>query len=551
MEATTMRSSFFMFLAACAAQPVVHHGTGSGSSTESFTLDPTGFIVQGDRWWTTSSGPKLTGTIEGGGTLQAYVGMTAVGGSATVSGTTWTLDLPPNTIAASGTTIALRLGSEERDQLIALDAGKPVITSDSPMRDERGDTISFASGEPVHTHAGAVIDLGTGCPDVYKYAYLTDARPAYATETAPNPIAWHLSAASPVGIDPNTSQYRVRTEAMSVMDWMPLAADANDVYQIELHRDQIADLGTRDGIMYVDAEVHDTLGNAATTTYCFHYHPLAAPLEIQPIAAETQIANLWALSLPTDSPISHLLNVEPVPMARVVGQRIIQHASDPVSVEIALGSPQGTWGKTSANRYLAVATGSTGCGNSLTGRDTTVRCSTLTTVTNKDTTTSGTLASGDWFVQVVDEATGQPTNACSIVGLTATCTLPARAAGAPPQAYRFVSFVNGVTDLWPGAGAVDEYTLAGRVYTGYAATTVSHCNTLTTSLVNGVAYYYCGYTDYDHYIALYNADLAFAPFQLSYAASVGATVPVQPVSYALPASPQLTWNSGTDILPGQ
>jgi hypothetical protein len=550
MEATTMRSSFLMFLAACAAQPVMQHGTGS--SSESFTLDPTGFIVQGDRWWTSSSGPTLTGTIEGAGTLQAYVGTAAVGAPATIAGTTWTIHLPPNTIAADGTTIALRLGSDEHDQLIALDAGKPAITSDSRMRDERGDTISFASGEPVHTHAGAVIDLGTGCPDVYKYAYLTDARPAYATETAPNPIAWHLSAASRVGIDPNTSQYRVRTEAMSVMDWLPIAADANDIYTIELHRDQIAELGTRDGIMYVDAEVHDTLGNTATTTYCFHYHPLAAPLEIQPVAAETATENLRQLNLPTDQPVSHLLDSEVTTTPRVVGQRFIQHAAEPLSLEIAVGTPTGTWGKTVASHYLAASSGQTSCGNSLTGLDTTGRCSRLTIISNRDTTTSGALASGMWSVQVLDDATGQATSACSIVGLVASCQIPARASGAAPHAYRIVTFVNDVSDLWPAStGPFNEYSLANRIYTGLPATAVSHCDLSYSATANGVTQYYCNYTDYYHFIALYNAELSFAPFEVSYATSVGANVPLQPVSYALPASPQLTWNSGADILPGQ
>jgi len=65
-----------------------------------------------------------------------------------------------------------------------------------------------------------------------------------------------------------------------------------------------------------------------------------------------------------------------------------------------------------------------------------------------------------------------------------------------------------------------------------------------------VTYYYCAYTDYDHFTALYNAELAFAPFQVSWATSVGSNVPLQPLPYALPASPAFTWNSGTDILPG-
>src|SRR5258708_38045127 len=152
MEATNMRKmvSFVVAasLAACGSvispAPPHHGGSGSGSGSStctencagSFTLDPAGFIVQGDRWWTATSGPKLAGTIESsGGMLQAFVGTTSVG-TAAIAGTSWSLELPAGTIAGGDTTISLRLtaaGAQpvEQAQVFALDDGKPAVTSDS------------------------------------------------------------------------------------------------------------------------------------------------------------------------------------------------------------------------------------------------------------------------------------------------------------------------------------------------------------------------------------------------------------------------------------
>ena len=74
------------------------------------------------------------------------------------------------------------------------------------VKDERGDAISFASGKPIHTHAGPVVDLGgIGCPDVYLYPYLLEAAaPPWGGETSANPLAWRLA------ITGGTAQYRVR-----------------------------------------------------------------------------------------------------------------------------------------------------------------------------------------------------------------------------------------------------------------------------------------------------------------------------------------------------
>src|SRR5262249_32377529 len=61
------------------------------------------------------------------------------------------------------------------------------------IHDERGDAIDYSTGEPVHRHDGASIDLSAGCPAVYKYAYLMDqSDPLFGRQATKNPLAWHV-----------------------------------------------------------------------------------------------------------------------------------------------------------------------------------------------------------------------------------------------------------------------------------------------------------------------------------------------------------------------
>jgi hypothetical protein len=491
-----------------------------------------------------------------GGALHAYVDGAVVGPPATISGHSWSLDLPPGTIVAAGTTIDLELSAPgataaEVTQLIALDDGMPVISSDSRMTDERGDTISFASGEPVHTHRGAIVDLGTGCPDIYKYAYLTDTTPAYATEATSNPIAWHLSGASPVGIDPTAGAYRVRTSDVNVvLDWAPVVPDQQDIYTIALHRNgarAITELGTRDGKLYVDVTLRDRLGAATTATYCIAYHPMAAPLEIQPIAQESagQPVSLWSLTLSAAAHVSAVLNASLYP--RVIGQRFVQHSAEPIALDLVLAPPTGTYAKTVASVFVAQTVGTVGCGNEVSGWSTDARCQTAT-YTNTSTPSSGTLSSGSWSIHVLDEATNA--EVCTSYQLHSACTIPARATGAAAHAYRVIAYLDNVANLWPTArGPYDEYTAANRTYTGLAPSTLSKCNTKHLQMVNGINYYTCDYSTYTNVVALASAKLNFDPFHIAFQTSIGGG-PLAPVAYALPTAPAMTWDAGTSILPG-
>ncbi len=87
-----------------------------------FTLDKAGFIDDGTRWWTNVGNPTLHGTIDNPGTdpLTATIGTMTVG-TATITGTTWSIALPANSITEADTRVVLHMGTIEQAQLFALD----------------------------------------------------------------------------------------------------------------------------------------------------------------------------------------------------------------------------------------------------------------------------------------------------------------------------------------------------------------------------------------------------------------------------------------------
>jgi len=162
--------------------------------------------------------------------------------------------------------------------------------------DERGDAIDFSTGEPVHTHAGPSIDLASGCPAVYKYAYLEDqADPTFGRQTAINPLEWHVM--SQVGsLDDSATAYRVRLpDGTIALDWTLAAApDETGLYTVRLYRNVVRAIGDHTGKMFVDVRFTDTAGNETVDTACWENHPMAAPLEIAPAAT----SDLFTWSLP-------------------------------------------------------------------------------------------------------------------------------------------------------------------------------------------------------------------------------------------------------------
>ncbi|HUJ62341.1 MAG TPA: hypothetical protein VLX92_27730, partial [Kofleriaceae bacterium] len=430
--------------------------------------------------------------------------------------------------------------------------------------DERNDTIDYTTGDPTHHHTGAAIDLsGSSCPDVYMYAYLMDQNPPkYGGEASPNPLAWSMQASSPAGIDETASAYRVRGDDGSTMlDWTAMSPGGGGAYSFALHRNGapgIAQLGTRDGGIYVDARFHDMLGHETIATWCVKYHPLAAPVEIQPFAEDTGGGDddLFGMSLVADSPISRVLAAQTtVPQA--VSQRFVQHTAEPVTIDATITPPGGTFDLDIANWFVKTASGSMPCGTSL-SYSTDQRCSLTTEIDSSyDWPVSGALGTAGaptWSAVVVDEQSGGYDVACSGSGMHVTCPIPARQSGQPPHAYRIVTELTDVRDLWPAsAGPFDEYTALSRTYTGLAPITISHCDNRTQT-VNGQVYYYtCAYSTYVHIDAILSASIVFDPFQVKYQSTIGGTVPLRALPYepATISSPSFTWDAGTDVLPGQ
>ena len=517
-----------------------------------FTLDKAGFIDDGTRWWTNTGDPTLHGTIDNPGVdpLTVLVGTTAVG-TATITGTTWSIALPANAITEADTRVVLRMGNLEQSQLFALDDQAPAAMLFGQVHDERGDQIDFSTGEAVHTHAGTAIDLaGTGCPAIYKYAYLMDdSAPVYGREAAPNPLAWQIKVSDATPIDGMDSAYRVRDASGRVLyDWTSIAPDGTGVYAVTLYRNKIPQLGTQTGQMHVDVRFRDAFGNESTTSACWENHPMAAPLEIGAMAT----GELFGWTLPADSPVSDLLNGNG---AVVYSQRIVQHAAEPITIDISTPAPTVHYTMTAvddivADTPVAVTIGCSGA--------TDPACNTTPPADPADKVDSGSVQP-EWFTGVVDEVTGQRLPVCFGIGFGVTCTIPARSASEAPHAYRIEVALSSQGELTPpgtvfDSSAYSEYTFLGLTYTGLAPSALyTKCSTMRARPINGVTVYNCiAQTTYPEIRALDKATLAFPAMTEAFKTSPTANGTLEPVAYAGTALTiaAKTWNAGDDDLPG-
>lgn len=395
------------------------------------------------------------------------------------------------------------------------------------FHDERGDQIDFTSGEPVHTHAGDAIMLGgSDCPDVYKYAYLMDAAaPAFGKETAPNPLAWKIEARG-------DAEYRVRgADDAIVADWAPV-----DASTITLHRDLITE-----GRYLLDVRV----GEAMATT-CWIHHPLAAPLEVQPVQAD-----IAGMTFAANAPLSPLLGATGAP---VFSQRFVHHTSEPVTLTIDLAQPTGAFMRRAVDDFVVSRTGASGV---LCERDSDgfssgdPLCTNTTPIADPpDSTTSGVLTTGTWSLAVVDEATTAPAANCTIADLRATCELAPRAKTAASQRYRIVASARALTELAPSTqGASAEHVIAGVRFTGRVLETVQRCSQFKATTKFGVTIVTCEtFVEYTHIQALDQARIDFDAVAFAFAASPSAALP--PSEIAAPALAPYTWDTGDADLPG-
>jgi len=516
------------------------------------TIDSTGFVVEEDRWWTITSEPTLKGTYDGSASSIVTLVVDGVEVPATLDAKTWSAKLPASSIKDTDTEVTVRLSDAlnrvELSQVIAVDnVGPKIALGSSIVRDERGDTVDFSTGEPVHTHAGAEIDLAASeCPAVYKYGYLTESNAAtFGRQASPNPLAWTFNVAD-ARID--AASYRVRTPNNQVLlDWTPIVATTG-ANTIELHRDDFAAFATYEGQLYLDVRARDWAGLETSASTCWEQHWLAAPLEVGAFAPAAGTDSLFVMNLLADSPISTLLPnvwggyVSP----RLAVQRIVQYSAEPVVVEAATTQPAtGTFSKSVVSGYVMTGTAyGTICGS------TTCVDNTPALATAIDS--SGSLTNMSRSTYVIDEVTGNvmpPFTASHIV-------IPGRGASEAPHAYTLVVTTNGIPELSPSsAPAFAEYSLLGLAYTGTApGATVNVCNGWFEKCTQYGCFTQCsGVTKYTPITALDKARIDLMPFAIDFrtAARDGLTAVAPPhIPSDVFVVPAMSWDAGDDDLPG-
>lgn len=263
-------------------------------------LDEAGYYRDARAWWTATPSPALAGTFAERHPKSLVVQVAGQDVPVTITGTSWVVALPAGTATAEGTQVVIRaedLAGNVTSTAITLrldDAPPSFAALTTTVRDERGDEIGFVGVTPTHTHSGPPVTLGgTGCPDVYKYAYLLDeAPPPYGGEIgARNSLQWafQLDDAG-AGIDPAKTNVRVRAAGPGgavFLDWTALAgSDAgagSRRFDVPLYRAgamQVPVLGTYEGAVEIDLRGRDRFGHEVTGTRCWTHHPLAAPLHL-------------------------------------------------------------------------------------------------------------------------------------------------------------------------------------------------------------------------------------------------------------------------------
>jgi hypothetical protein len=418
----------------------------------------------------------------------------------------------------------------------------PIRLVPSVVRDERGDSIDFTTGQPVHTHNGGAVDLGSpGCPAVYKYSYLMDVDTPYGEARTDNPLAWNIQLASP-GLA-GGARFRVRTSTdLVLLDWSVLPpVDTNAMATIELTRAggqyNVPKLATG-GQFFLDVRVRDATGHETIASWCWDHHPLAAPVEVEPL----ERGDLFSINLPANTPAAALVSNGSVGL---VSQTITQYVTEPTTVTWSAGTGAITYARSTFDGYVSEEKAeSLFC---LAG-STDPKCA----MTWAGPATAGMVAKSGTVtpslsIHVIDAATNQTIQTTSATGSPSiSVALPARALGQPPRAYRFALRAASIAELSPAAmgTAIGEYSLFGLQYTGEAAQSMGvHCahavQTQWGPQCQRVAYHY-------RFSALDSATLRMSVLaRVEQGGIVASYVPAASL-----ASGTVVWESGDDDLPG-
>lgn len=412
--------------------------------------------------------------------------------------------------------------------------------------DERGDHIDFSTGEPVHTHTGVAIDLAsTGCPAVYKYAYLEDQTdPTFGRQTAINPLEWHVM--SQVGsLDDSATAYRVRLDdGTVVLDWT-LASPPDDtgLYTVRMYRNLASAVGDHTGKMWVDVRFEDTAGNETVDSACWENHPMAAPLEV---VAATQ-GDLFGWTLPAHSPISTAINTasldgtaEEQLGATVFTRNIVQHAAEPVTMHLDHSVISGNASMTEVSQWVGVSvtTVDIDCSSSTSN----VACRELPPSQTPTSAASSGVLAATWNAHVVDTATGavichNPDGASPASAIDG-CVLPARKANEAPHVYQLAIAMSGSSSIDPDstltqANAEQSVTSTAGAVTTFTGAIASGRTTCITNPTNKIC---SRETTWQQFDALDLAHIDFSPVQLSMQTAPDSTASLEVVgSYASPS----------------
>jgi hypothetical protein len=408
------------------------------------------------------------------------------------------------------------------------------------VRDERGDTITFSTDEPVHTHAGPAITLGAaGCPAVYHYAYLLDRARPFGREATRNPLAFELSAPES---DPSSVAYRVvATDGQLLLPWTEAGvADTSGHYTMELHRDDIALLGTFVGQLRIEARATSLAGTELRTSACWEHHPLAAPLSIAAVQSAIGGASLAARTLVAPTRVIDLINIEITADVEVHMQRIAQLTAEPIVLQIAPDAIAGTYSSTTIDSFVATASSTVSKNCSAEPN----YCDRSVLADPPDFVRAGPLASGMWSVRVIDMATN------SVLPCPANvCTIPGRVPGEIARSYRVVLGARRISELWPVPSVVPgEITVSGQAVSGgYTNQKPIRCTNASATVINGVATVTChAWTEYGELVVLDRASLELAATAIRYTTGIGSGVrlPVPYLPNGMVTAPPVSWSAG-------
>jgi hypothetical protein len=268
----------------------------------------------------------------------------------------------------------------------------------------------------------------------------------------------------------------------------------------------------------------------------------------------TAQSDLFGWSLPADSPVSALM-LWGTPGVKVYTHAFVQHAGEPVSMNLTLGNMGITYTRVAVDDFVASSQQtSTACGEDPADAG----CAIAPPADPADTTDSGTILANAlfWTTRIIDDANG---SVIATGSRSLTFTIPGRGSGEAPHPYHAEVSLVVLGTLAPPKAALEsvvigDYTVEGLTYTGYAPQTgprkcvqAAHCRLVgDASVCTCTAVQYTEVRADDHLILHFAA----ASELLSTSIPGGALVPAPSYAAAGLATPAMSWDSGDDDLPG-